>query len=78
MDKSAAFSAGSDRTDDMSIPSQTSAMVPSLTSSKQDKGNDNEKSSEAKNNQQDMDLMPNPESKDKELRSDRERSQLEE
>ena len=40
----------------MSIPSQTSATVPSLTSSNQDKGNNKEKSSETQNIQQYMEI----------------------
>ena len=56
MDKSAAFSTGSDQTDDMSTPSQTSVTVQSLTSSKQDKGHDKEKCSKTNDNQQDMEI----------------------
>ena len=56
LDKSAAFSEGSDRTDDISIPSQTSATVPSLTSSKQTEDNGADKTTEGTENQQDMEI----------------------
>ena len=56
LDKSATFSTGSDQSDNISIPSQTSALVPSLTSSKRAEGNEKEKISDKQDSQQDMEI----------------------